>query len=323
MDLERIIYLVGAVVCVPLILVGYIVGSDWLLRHLLRPRAQAAVRPWIWVGPALFLVGVFLVYPTIDTLRISFTDLHGQFNGVDNYQNVLGDSSVLIAIRNNLYWVVLYTVFVLGFGLLLAVLADRVPYEGPVKSLIFMPMAISFVAAGVIWSFMYDYKPVKQTGTLNVVVTNILHQQPVPWLTDRGVNNFALILVAVWIWTGFSMVILSAALKGISNELLEAARVDGANELQVFGRIIVPLLAPTLTVIGTTLVIFALKAFDIVYVMTGGNYETDVMANRMFKELFNVRNFGRASAIAVVLLLAVIPVLVFNVRRFRFQESIR
>jgi alpha-glucoside transport system permease protein len=186
-------------------------------------------------------------------------------------------------------------------------------------------MAISFVAAGVIWRFMYAYQPAvaTQTGTLNAVWTALTRQDPIPWLIDRRVNNFALIFVAIWVWTGFAMVITSAALKGIPTELLEAARVDGANELQVFGFITVPLLAPTLTVIGTTLVIFALKAFDIVYVMTNGNYNTDVLARRMYGELFTNQNFGRSGAIAVILLLAVVPVLIFNVRRFRFQEAIR
>jgi alpha-glucoside transport system permease protein len=241
--------------------------------------------------------------------------------GLANYAHVLTDNSVLIAIRNNVYWLVFYTGGVLVLGLILAVLADRVPYEAPLKSLFFMPMAISFVAAGVIWTFMYDFAP--ETGTLNAAWTAITRQNAIPWLIDHRVNNLALIFVAVWIWTGFAMVITSAALKGIPMELLEAARVDGANELTVFRRIIGPLLAPTLTVIGTTLVIFALKAFDIVYVMTNGLYDTDVMARRMYGEMFANQNFGRSGAIAVILLLAVIPVLVFNVRRLRFQEAIR
>jgi alpha-glucoside transport system permease protein len=288
----------------------------------LPPRLQPAVRPWIWVGPALVLVSAFLVYPSVVTVWISLLSADGKrFVGLANYAHVLTDNSVLIAIRNNVYWLVFYTGGVLVLGLILAVLADRVPYEAPLKSLFFMPMAISFVAAGVIWTFMYDFAP--ETGTLNAAWTAITRQNAIPWLIDHRVNNLALIFVAVWIWTGFAMVITSAALKGIPMELLEAARVDGANELTVFRRIIGPLLAPTLTVIGTTLVIFALKAFDIVYVMTNGLYDTDVMARRMYGEMFANQNFGRSGAIAVILLLAVIPVLVFNVRRLRFQEAIR
>lgn len=321
MDVERITYLLGAVIGVPLVIVAYIVLTDAGVRRL-PPRLQPAVRPWLWVGPALVLVSAFLVYPSVVTVWISLLSADGKrFVGLANYAHVVTDNSVLIAIRNNIYWLVFYTGGVLVLGLILAVLADRVPYEAPIKSLFFMPMAISFVAAGVIWTFMYDFAP--ETGTLNAAWTAITHQNAVPWLIDHRVNNFALIFVAVWIWTGFAMVITSAALKGIPMELLEAARVDGANELTVFRRIIGPLLAPTLTVIGTTLVIFALKAFDIVYVMTNGLYDTDVMARRMYGEMFANQNFGRSGAIAVILLLAVIPVLVFNVRRLRFQEAIR
>jgi len=324
-NLDWIPYLIGAVVGVPVVLVLYILGTDWVIRRLpddLQPRA----RPWLWVGPALILVTGFLIYPTIATAWISLLSKDGtRFVGLSNFAQVLSDNSVLIAIRNNIYWLVFYTGLVLVFGVILAVMADRVPYEGPVKSLIFMPMAISFVAAGVIWRFMFSFQPpgAPQTGTLNAVWTSIFQQQPIAWLIDHRINNFALIFAAVWIWTGFAMVIISAALKGIPPELTEAARVDGATELQVFFRITVPLLAPTLTVIGTTLVIFALKAFDIVYVMTGGLYDTDVMARRMYGEMFNNLNFGTSAAIAMILLLAVIPVLVFNLRRFQVQEAIR
>ena len=327
MDAERLTYLVAAVVGVPVVLVLYILFTDWLIRRL-PPGQQPKIRPWVWVGPALMLVGGFLIYPGIATAWISLLTSDGKsFVGLANFGQVLSDHSVLIAIRNNLLWLVFYTGLVLTFGLVLAVLADRVPYEGPVKSLIFMPMAVSFVAAGLIWSFMYQFQPalpgVHQTGTLNAVWVNLLHQQPIAWTIDQRVNNFALIFAAVWVWTGFAMVITSAALKGIPPELTEAARVDGATELQVFFRITVPLLAPTLTVIGTTLVIFALKAFDIIYVMTNGLYNTDVMARRMYAEMFTSQNYARSAAIAMLLLLAVIPVLAFNLRRFQFQESIR
>ena len=325
MSLDWIPYLIGAVVGVPAALILYIIGADWLIRRL-PDRLQPRLRPWVWVVPALILVAALLIYPMIATAWISLLSKDGtRFVGLANFGSVLTDNSVLIAIRNNIYWLVFYTGLVLVFGLILAVLADRVPYEGPVKSLIFMPVAISFVAAGVIWRFMFSYQPPgqPQTGTLNAIWTSVFQQSPVAWLIDHRVNNFALIFAAVWVWTGFAMVITSAALKGIPPELLEAARVDGATELQVFFRVTVPLLAPTLTVIGTTLVIFALKAFDLVYVMTGGFYDTDVMARRMYGEMFNNQNFGTSAAIAMLLLLAVVPVLIFNLRRFQFQEAIR
>lgn len=271
------------------------------------------------------LMGVFLVYPTIRTIWLSLHDRTGEaFVGLANFQTLFSSEAFLTSVRNNLLWVIAFPALVLFFGLVIAVLADRVPYEGPVKSLIFLPMAISFVASAVIWKFMYDYQPpgYPQTGTLNGVVTTF-GGEPMTWLINQPWNNLALIVVAVWGFTGFAMVLLSAALKGIAIELLEAARVDGAGEVRIFRSIILPLLMPTVAVLSTTLIIFALKAFDIVYVMTSGNFGTDVLGVLMYKQLFNVRDFGQASAVAVILLIAIIPVLVVNLRRFRFEESMR
>ena len=313
------------IIGVPLVLAGYIVGMEMLVRRLPK-RSQPSVRPWIWVGPAILFVSVILVYPMVGTVVRSFFDRKGNtFVGLGNFTRVLTDGGVLIAIRNNLYWLVLYTGLVVGFGLLLAVLSDRVRYEKPVKSLIFMPMAISFVAMAVIWQFVYYYRPpdVPQTGTLNAILVNIFHGQPQTWIQDTRFNNFALIFIGVWGATGFAMVILSAALKGIPGELLEAARVDGANEITIFRRIILPLMMPTIVVVGTTMVIFALKAFDVVYVMTAGNYDTSILAQRMYAELYKAGNYANASALAVVLLLAVVPVLIFNLRQFRAVEARR
>jgi alpha-glucoside transport system permease protein len=192
------------------------------------------------------------------------------------------------------------------------------------KALIFIPMAISFVAAGIIWKLMFDYQPPgqPQTGLLNGLVT-ALGGQPVPWLINQGTNNLALIAVGVWMWTGFSLVILSAALKSIPEEIIEAARTDGANEWQILRSITIPMMSSTIAVVVTTMVINALKAFDIVYVMTNGNFNTDVIANRMYKEMFTFIDFGHASAIAVVLLIAIVPVMVININRFNQQEAIR
>ena len=320
-------WIIGVVVFVPLILVGYISGSEVIVTRLsegLRPR----VRPWFWVGPALAFVTLFLVYPAIGTTYVSFFDKHGQFIGLGNYAYMLSGfptGGAWIAIRDNVYWLVLYTFFILFFGLLMAVLTDRVRYETIVKSLIFMPMAISFTALAVIWKFMYDYEPpgAPQIGTMNAIVTTLFHTDPITWIIDKRFNNFALIMAGVWGYVGFAMVILSAALKSIPAELLEAARVDGAGELTIFRRVIFPLMMPTITVVGTTLVILALKAFDIVYVMTQGNYDTDVLANRAYLEYFIAANPGRSGAVAVILLLAVIPVLIFNLRQFRMVEARR
>jgi alpha-glucoside transport system permease protein len=203
---------------------------------------------------------------------------------------------------------------------LVAILVDRVRFEGAAKSVIFLPLAISFVAAGVIWRFMYDLDP--DIGTLNAVVTGV-GGEPRAWLVEQPQNNLFLIIVGVWLLTGFAMVILSAGLKGISTELLEAARVDGANELQVFRRIVFPLLLPTIAVIGTTIIIYALKTFDVVYTMTNGNFGTDVIANTMYQQLFNNGQPGRSAAIAVILFLAIVPVMIVNIRRFQQQEAVR
>jgi alpha-glucoside transport system permease protein len=187
-----------------------------------------------------------------------------------------------------------------------------------------VPLAISFVAAGIIWQFMYQYQDPSrpQTGTINALI-GIVGLGPHRWTQEQPINNFALIFIGVWMWTGFAMVILSAGLKGISTELLEAARVDGANELQVFRGIMLPLLMPTIAVVATTIVIYALKTFDVVYTMTSGNFDTNVLANVMFQELFNNGQQGRAAAIAVTLFAAIVPVMILNIRRFREQEALR
>lgn len=310
---------------VPLVQVAYAAGIEALLRRF-PERRQWAVRPWLWLAPALTLIGVFLVYPAVMTFVLSLRDRNGAgFVGVANYLFIVTQREMLLAFRNNLLWLICFTTFTVAFGLLLAVLTDRVPYETAAKTVLFLPMAISFVAAGVIWKFIYEFRPpgVPQIGLLNALLTALPGVQPLAWLVNLRANNFALIAVAVWVWVGFCLVVLSAALKGIPAELLEAARVDGATEWQIFRRVLVPLLAPTITVVATTMLILALKAFDVVYVMTNGNFATDVIANRMYKELFNVRHFGRAAALAIILFAATAPAMVANIRRFREQEAIR
>ncbi|HEY8813951.1 MAG TPA: sugar ABC transporter permease [Candidatus Dormibacteraeota bacterium] len=313
---------------VPAVLAAYIVGGEYLVR-LLPDKARPAVRPWIWVGPALIIVGVFLVYPVFGTAWRSLFDSSGNnFVGLDNYANQLSgfpNGNAWVAVRNNIFWLILFTLLVLFFGLMFAVLSDRVPYESPIKSLIFMPMAISFVALAVIWLFMYSYQQPgdPQTGTMNAIL-QVFHHDPITWVQDPHIATFALIAAGIWGFVGFAMVILSAALKGIPGDLLEAARVDGAGEITIFRRVIFPLMMPTIVVVGTTLVIFALKAFDIVYVMTGGNYDTDVLANRMYKLAFQSPfESGLSSAVAIILVVAVVPVLIFNLRQFRAVEARR
>ncbi len=320
----RLLAAVAVVVGLPLVLVGYILATE-LVVQVAPERQRARLRPWLWILPALAFLFVFLIYPMANTVLLSFQDKAGRvFVGLANYQYFFSSPTTLGALRNNALWLVFFTSLTVGGGLAIAVLVDRVRYESLVKTVIFIPLAISFVAAGIIWKFMYDFQPpgMPQTGTLNGIVT-ALGGQPQPWLILAPGNNLALIVVGAWMWTGFCMVILSASLKGINGELLEAARVDGANEWQVLTRIILPLLLPTIAVVTTTMIITALKAFDIVYVMTNGNFDTEVIANRMYKELFSVGHFGRASAVAVVLMLAIAPVMIANIRRFRQQETIR
>jgi len=280
--------------------------------------------PWLYVAPAIILLLAFLVYPAVDTFRLSFLGRNAAgYVGLDNYVYAFTSSEMHVAFRNNfVYWLIFATGFVVLGGLIVAVLADRVRYESVFKSIIFLPQAISFVGAGIIWRFVYDYRP--QLGLLNAVIDGLFPDyRPIGWLVNARTATAALIIIFVWMWTGFTMVILSAALKGIPKEILEAARTDGANAWQTFWQIQVPMIASTIGVVATTVIIFVLKVFDLVYVMTAGRYNTNVMANQMYRELYVIRHFGRSSAIAIILLLAITPMMFINIRRFREQEALR
>jgi alpha-glucoside transport system permease protein len=288
--------------------------------------------PWLFVGPAVLIIFFFLVYPTMMTgIRSVYgkgTQLLGStvsFVGLHNWKYVFTNSIMLTALKNNALWTVTFTLCTICFGLILAVLLDRVPYEKVAKAIMFLPAAVSMVGASVIWKFIYAYRPINvaQIGILNALVV-AAGGEPTGWLVQRPwVNNLALITVGIWIWTGFCMVILSAAYKNIPKDLLDAARIDGANEWRVFWQVSLPLLAPTLFVLATAMVVQVLKVFDIVFVMTNGAFGTEVIANRMYKEMFIFFNYGRASAIAMVLLLLVTPVMIFNIRRFTRQDGNR
>jgi alpha-glucoside transport system permease protein len=280
-------------------------------------RKTGALTPLLYVGPAVLFLLVYQVYPALQTVYLSFMDRRSQsFVGLENYKYVFTSQTMLRAFKNNLLWLVVFTAGTVGLGLLFAILVDRVKYERLAKSIIFMPMAISFVGAGVVWKFMYAYKPsgAEQIGLLNQILV-VLGFEPKGWLLESPINNLALIVVGLWIWTGYCMVILSAAYKGIPKELMEAGQVDGANDWQVFRHIIVPEMRPALTMVTTTMLVNVLKIFDIIYVMTNGNFGTEVIANRMFKEMFQFANTGRASAIAVVLFVIIIPIMYANIRQ--------
>jgi len=304
------------------ILVG--VGGVWFLfitgNALIEAspsRARRHLRPWLFILPAAAFLGVYLVFPLVETIRLSVTE-DGGFG--DNYSFVLTDPAMQIAMRNNALWLVIGTTGSVVIGLLFAALVDRVKREAFAKTFVFLPLAISAVGAAVIWRFVYTWRPpgAGQIGMLNAVWTAaggepVAFLQAVPW------NNLFLILIMIWIQTGFAMVVLSAALKGVPTELVEAGRIDGATEIQLFFRVVLPTIRGALITVATTIFIAILKVFDIVFVMTGGRFETEVIANRMFNEMFRFRNFGRASALAVVLLIAVIPIMIVNIRNLRRQ----
>lgn len=283
------------------------------------------VTVWFWVAPSLAFLLIFMVYPALNTLYLSFFNSNStNFVGLKNYGLIFTSSTYLEVLKNNALWLVLGTVGTVALGLLIAVLVDRVRIESIVKATIFVPMALSFVAAGVIWNFVYAYAAPgqPQIGLLNAIITGF-GGAPVAWLTSQPINNFVMIAVYIWMWTGFCMVILSAALKGVPTDILEAARMDGASEVAIFFRVIVPLISPTIAVVATTMVINLLKIFDIVYVMTGGNYGTNVVGVSYYNEYFIFGNFGVSSALAVLLLVVVIPIMIVNLRRFRAQEARR
>ena len=313
----------------------YFAGSNFLLDKIVhlpvgsksgRELMRAKVRPWLFLAPALFLLGMYLLYPLFETFRLSFFDATGeQFVGLANYQWVLVDQNFLITIRNNFMWLLVVPAAATALGLIVAVLADRVWWGGFAKSMVFMPMAISFVGASVIWKFVYDFRgpDAEQIGILNAIVMG-MGFQPQAWVTVPFWNNFFLMAILVWIQTGFAMVILSAALRGVPNETIEAARIDGASELQIFFEIMVPQVMSTVLVVWTTITITVLKVFDVVMAMTGGQWDTSVLANLMYDWMFRGGgDYGRSSTLAMVLMFAVIPVMAFNIRRFRTEEAQR
>ena len=291
-------------------------------------RMRETVRPYVFVGPALVILSVFLIYPVINTILLSFKDARSQeYVGLDNFEFVFTDSSMLRAIRNSALWIVVVPAVAVSIGLVFATLADRLRRgEAIAKSMIFLPMAISFVGAAVTWRLIYSFRPEgfgTNIGLLNGIKIG-LGQDPVRWLQERPWNNVLLMVIMIWMQTGFAMVVLSAAIKSIPDEIIEAARIDGATEFQVFRRIMIPSILPTIVVVTTYMVINALKVFDIVFVIGSAQTNgTEVIAERMINWFFISNHDGRAAAIAVVLFLAIIPVMLWNIRQFRQQEQMR
>ncbi|MBV2361059.1 sugar ABC transporter permease [Thalassococcus sp. CAU 1522] len=279
------------------------------------------IRPWLFLFPAIFALGLYLAYPVFETLRLSLTDRDegGAFIGLANYSQMMSEPKFWEAMRNNMLWLVVVPAASTALGLLVAQLTDRIRWGNFAKSLIFMPMAISFVGAAVIWKLVYDARPegTDQIGMLNALYIFFGGDMPQTWLTIPFWNNFFLMVVLVWIQTGFAMVILSAALRGIPEETIEAAIVDGANPFQIFFKIKVPQIMGTIVVVWTTITITVLKVFDIVFAMTNGQWETQVLANYMYDKLFRANDWGVGSAAAMVIMLLVTPILVWNVYNAR------
>lgn len=281
--------------------------------------------PYVFIGPAILTIGFYIVWPAIYTTYLSFFDRFGEnFIGIQNYRFIFTNPAMLVILRNTLLWVVLVPTIATALGLLIAVITDRFrpTSEKIVKSLIFLPMAISFVGASVIWRFVYAFQPagLPQIGILNAIVT-ALGGSPVAWITVRPWNNLLLIFIMIWLQTGFAMVILSAAVKGVPKDLIEAARIDGANEIRSFFNVTIPYISGTILTVATTIVFLVLKVFDVVYVMTSGAYGTNIVALRMYQEAFVQRNFGRGSALAVFLFVVVIPLMVQNARQLKDRSK--
>jgi alpha-glucoside transport system permease protein len=302
------------------------VGGIWLLFlgvgglvGMLRPVWRDRILPWVFVGPALILLAVYLLYPGVSTVARSFFDNKGAFT-LDNYA-VMTSPDMIEILRNNVIWLILGTGGSVLIGLVIAALFDRVRRESLAKTFIFLPLAISLIGASVIWGFMYAWQPAgrPQIGLLNAIVVG-LGGKPIPFFTTSPLNIGAEIVILIWLQTGFAMVVLSAAIKGVSTEIMEAARLDGANERQLFFQIIVPLIRGSIVTVTTTVAIVTIKIFDIVYATTGGRFGDDVVANRMFHEMFQFLNDGRAAALATLLFLAVLPVMYMNLRNFRRQQ---
>ncbi|WP_153772018.1 sugar ABC transporter permease [Labrenzia sp. CE80] len=285
-------------------------------RNILRANS---IRPWLFLGPAIALLTLYLIYPVINSVILSFYGPSGQsYVGTANYSWLFSDAGFRESLRNNLLWLFVVPAASTFFGLIAAALTDRISWGNIAKSLIFMPMAISFVGASVIWKFVYDIRGenIEQIGLLNAIVV-ALGGEPQAWITLPFWNNFFLMVILIWIQTGFAMVILSAALRGIPEETVEAAVLDGANPLQIFMKIKVPQIWGTIAVVWTTITILVLKVFDIVLAMTNGQWGSQVLANYMFDWMFRGLDFGRSATIAIVIMVMVVPIMIWNIREAR------
>ncbi|GAA1963032.1 sugar ABC transporter permease [Microbacterium deminutum] len=309
-------------------------GLNWIVERT-HDRWKARLLPYVFLIPVILLVGIFLLYPAIRTFVESFMEASKRrgegstFVGFQNYVELFTTPSFLGVLLNNLLWVLVVPAATVVIGLLVAVLTDRLGKrrETTFKAMIFVPLAISGVAAAVTWRFIYFYAPPgnPQIYLLNAIWTGITGNAPVPWLTlDAGrLNSFLIMFIGIWLQVGFAMVLLSAAIKGVPEETIEAARLDGASERRTFFLVIVPQIRGTIIAVLVTVVIFVMKIFDIIYAMTGGQYNTSVLAVEFYSQLFSFQNPGKAAAVVIVLMIAIVPLVVYQIRSYKRQEELR
>ncbi len=312
--------------------IGGAVIIFWILNKLtesLKVRWEDRVKPWVFAGPAILAIGVYLIYPAVVTFQYSFANADStEYIGFQNYIDLFTDNGFLSVLFNNVLWIVLVPALTVVLGLGVAVLTDRLRPRGEktAKTIIFMPMAISMVGAATIWRTIYDYQPegTPQTGLLNAI-RGLFNQAPVYWYGESTLhlNSLLLMVILIWAGVGYSMVLLSSAIKGVPEDTVEAGRIDGAGERRIFFSIVVPQIWPTVITVFITVLIGVMKVFDVVYVTTNGAFNTDVIGRRFYDELYTQGNNGYAAAIVVILMLAITPVLVYQVRHFRREEAAR
>lgn len=315
-----VILVIGMLVFVGVILLIFVLAERTSIK------SQEVLRYAVFLGPALLLLAIGLLYPAGRTIYLSFMNKQGQeFVGLDNYIWAFTTPEIQIVIRNTFIWVLVVPIFATIFGLAMAYLTDRMKFASVVKSLVFLPMAISMVGASIIWRFVYTYRAddeQTEIGLLSAIV-KAFGGEPTNWLLTAPLNSFLLIAVMVWIQTGFSMVVLSAAMKAIPDDIQEAAMLDGAGQFKRFLQVTVPMIRASIVVVVTTTLIGTLKVFDIVRTMTGGNFSTSVVANEMFTQAFRQLNYGTGSTLAVLLLIAIIPLIWYNIRQLRLERTER
>jgi alpha-glucoside transport system permease protein len=300
------------------------------LIFLLASRSSVKTQEWlkylVFLVPALLLLLIGLIYPTLRTLVMSFMDKESEsFVGFDNYIWAFTIPEINVVLVNTLIWTLTVPVISTLLGLAIAYMTDRMKRPAAIKSLIFMPMAISFVGAGVIWKFVYNYQPREDKPDIGLLsaVFKAIGLTPPNWLLEAPLNTYLLIVVMIWIQTGFAMVVLSAALKNVPDEIVEAAMLDGATAFKRFYLVSVPMIRATIVVVLTTIMIGTLKVFDIVRTMTGGNFQTNVIANEMYSQSFRQMNYGQGSALAIILFVAIVPIIVYNIRQLRLERTER